>query len=68
MRSKQGQMSKNYKFCFYFYKKGHDDYNCPDNKSSKPLLNMNGQEPLDAIFAIRLVTWLLTVLPDTNVL
>ena len=36
MRSKQGQISKTYKFCVYCYKKGHDDYNCPDKKSGKP--------------------------------
>ena len=36
MRSKQGQISKTYKFCVYCYKKGHDESNCPDKKSGKP--------------------------------
>ena len=36
IRSKQGQISKTYKFCVYCYKKGHDDNTCPDKKSGKP--------------------------------
>ena len=36
MRSKQGQISKTYRFCDYCSKRGHDDSNCPDKKSGKP--------------------------------